>query len=75
VLQHPAAVRAAFDDAAVSMLATIEHVQPHQWDLPGIGVWTVRELTAHTLRGFTTIEHYLAAESHTDRIVVDAADY
>ncbi|HEX2785114.1 MAG TPA: maleylpyruvate isomerase N-terminal domain-containing protein [Ilumatobacteraceae bacterium] len=75
MLQHPAAVRAAFDDAAASMLATIERIEPHQWELPGLGVWNVRELTAHTLRGFTTVERYLAAEPHVDRIVVDAADY
>jgi hypothetical protein len=57
------------------MLATIDRVQPHQWELPGLGVWTVRELTAHTLRGFTTIERYLAAEPTVDRVIVDAADY
>ena len=57
------------------MLATLEGIEPHQWDLPGLGVWTVRELAAHTLRGFTTIERYLSAEPHVDRIVDDAADY
>ncbi len=75
MLQHPAAVRAAFEDAAASLLTTIERVRPHQWELPGLGVWTVRELTAHTLRGFTTIEHYLAAEPTVDRVIVDATDY
>ena len=75
MLQHPAAVRAAFEDAAAALLATIDRVEPHQWDLPGLGVWTVRELTAHTLRGFTTIEHYLAAEPTVDRVIVDAVDY
>jgi hypothetical protein len=75
VLQHPAAVRAAFEDAAASLLATINRVQPHQWELPGLGVWTVRELTAHTLRGFTTIERYLSAEPSVDRLIADAADY
>ncbi len=75
MLQHPAAVRAAFEDAAATLLATIDRVQPHQWDLPGLGVWTVRELTAHTLRGFTTVEHYLAAQPTVDRVIVDAGDY
>jgi hypothetical protein len=75
VFQHPAAVRAAFEDAAVTLLTTIERVEPHQWELPGLGTWTVRELTAHTLRGFTTIERYLAAEPIVDRLIVDAADY
>ena len=75
MLQHPAAVRAAFEDAASSLLTTINRVQPHQWELPGLGVWTVRELTAHTLRGFTTIERYLASEPTVDRVLVDAVDY
>ena len=75
MLQHPAAVRAAFEDAATSLLQTIDRVGPHQWDLPGLGVWNVRELTAHTLRAFTTIERYLAAEPIVDRLVVDAAEY
>lgn len=57
------------------MLTTIARVQAHQWELPGLGVWTVRELAAHTLRGFTTIERYLAAEPTVDRVIVDAADY
>jgi len=38
-------------------------------------VWTVRELTAHTLRALTTIERYLVAEPAVDRLIVDAVDY
>ena len=75
MLQHPAAVRAAFEDAAASLLTTIERIQPHQWELPGLGVWTVRELTAHTLRAFTTIDRYLSAQPSVDRLIADAADY
>jgi Mycothiol maleylpyruvate isomerase N-terminal domain len=75
VFQHPAAVRAAFEDAAASMLTTIERIEPHQWDLPGLGVWNVRELAAHAQRGFTTIEQYVAAEPSVDRLIVDAVDY
>ncbi len=75
MLQHRAAVRAAFEDAARELLSTIERVEPHQWELPGLGVWSVRELTAHTLRAFTTIEKYAAAEPTVDRLITDAADY
>jgi hypothetical protein len=75
VLQHPAAVRAAFEEAAATFLAMIARVEAHQWDLPGMGAWTVRELAAHTLRGFTTIERCLAAEPAVDRVIAEAADY
>lgn len=75
MLQHPAAVRAAFEDAAASMVATVERIEPHQWGLPGLGVWNVRELTAHSLRGFTTIEQYLLAEPVVDRVLADATEY
>ena len=75
MLQHPPTVRAAFEDAAASLVATVSRIEPHQWDLPGLGVWNVRELTAHTLRGFTSIERYLAGRPTVDRVIVDAADY
>ena len=75
MLQHPPAVRAAFEEAAATFQTTVNRVQPHQWELPGLGVWTVRELTAHALRGFTTIERYLAAELLVDRVIADAAEY
>ena len=68
-------MRAAFEDAAASLLRTVDRIEPHHWELPGLGVWTVRELAAHTLRAFTTIERYVAAEPSIDRVIVDAADY
>lgn len=75
MFQHPAAVRAAFEDASAALLATIGQVEEHQWELPGLGIWTVRELTAHSMRGFTTIEQYLSADPTVDRLIVDATDY
>jgi len=68
-------VRAAFEDATSTLLTTIERIEPHQWELPGLGVWSVRELAAHTLRALTTIERYLVAEPSVDRLIVDAVDY
>jgi uncharacterized protein (TIGR03083 family) len=68
-------VRAAYEDAAASLVATVERIEPHQWDLPGLGEWNVRELAAHTLRGFTTIEMYMQAEPTVDRVLTDAVEY
>ncbi len=76
MLQHPAAVRAAFEEAARSFLSTVRAVPADAWDAPAaLGSWTTRELVAHTLRAFTTIETYLASEPKIDRVLADAGEY
>ena len=76
MLQHPAAVRAAFEEGAATLLHTLRAVGPEYWDRPGaLGEWTTRELTAHTLRAFVTVEGYLAAAPANDRVLADAAEY
>lgn len=76
MLQHPAAVRAAFEQGAVTLLRTLRAIAPEYWDRPGaLGEWTTRELTAHALRAFVTVEGYLAAAPVTDRVLADAAEY
>ena len=76
MLQHPAAVRAAFEQGAISLLRTLRAIAPEYWDRPGaLGEWTTRELTAHALRAFVTVEGYLAAAPVTDRVLADAAEY
>ena len=76
MLQHPAAVRAAFHEGATTFLDTLRAVTPDLWDRPGaLGEWTTRELAAHTLRAFITIDGYLAAQPMVDRVLADAAEY
>ena len=76
MLQHPAAVRAAFEQGAATLLRTLRAVTPELWDRPGaLGEWTTRELAAHALRAFITVEGYLAAAPVTDRVLADAAEY
>jgi len=76
MLQHPAAVRAGFAAGATTMLTALRGVLPEQWDRPGaLGEWTTRELAAHTLRAFITVEGYLMAEPTTDRVLADAGEY
>jgi len=76
MLQHPAAVRAGFNAGAATLLSTLSGVQPEHWDRPGaLGEWTTRELAAHTLRAFITVEGYLMAEPTTDRVLADASEY
>lgn len=76
MLQHPAQVRAAFHEGAATLLATLRAIGPEMWDRQGaLGDWTVRELTAHTLRAFITIDGYLSAQPTTDRVLADASEY
>jgi len=76
VLQHPAAVRAAFEEATGQFVTTVRRVPAELWDAPGaLGEWTVRQLTGHCLRALTTIETYLAAEPGNDRSIADALEY
>lgn len=76
MLQHPAQVRAAFHEGAATLLTALRAIGPEQWDRQGaLGDWTVRELTAHTLRAFITIDGYLSAQPTTDRVLADASEY
>lgn len=56
----------AFRTAGELFVSTVQTVQADQWDLPGLGEWNVRELVAHTVRAFRTVDDYL------DGVVRDA---
>lgn len=70
----PLTVRAAFPDAADVFLATTAAVRPEQWDQPGLGEWTVRELTAHGLRAFQTLQRLCDTTAATP-VVGSAPEY
>jgi uncharacterized protein (TIGR03083 family) len=53
----PLTVRASFPDAADVFLAAVAAVDPDGWEEPGLGEWTVRELTGHALRSFVTLQN------------------
>ena len=66
-------VLSAFQDASATFLTTIRDVRG--WEAAGLGEWTVRELVAHTLRAYTTIETYLDAEPSTNNVIDNATAY
>jgi len=70
----PGGARPAFEQAADFFLAMVEQVQPEQWDRPGLGVWTVRDLVGHTSRAFLTVETYLGRAA-SEAALARAADY
>src|SRR5262249_8399177 len=53
-------IREAYESAAGLFVHTVEQVGPTQWEQPGLGVWTVRDLVGHTSRALLTVELYLA---------------
>lgn len=53
-------VRTAFAEATSWFLATTRTIGPDQWDRPGLGEWTVRDLVGHTSRAHRTVPVYLA---------------
>jgi hypothetical protein len=48
--------RRTFFEAAAFFLHVAELIRDDQWAAPGLGVWSVRELVAHTGLAFTNLE-------------------
>lgn len=53
-------IRAAYESAVRMFVDTVAQIQAEQWQQPGLGVWTVRDLVGHTSRALLTVESYLA---------------
>jgi uncharacterized protein (TIGR03083 family) len=67
-------IREAYESAAGLFVQTVEQVGPAQWEQPGLGVWTVRDLVGHTSRALLTVEQYLARPA-AQREVMRPVDY
>jgi hypothetical protein len=48
----------AFGAGAGWFVSTVGAIGPVQWEEPGLGVWTVRQLVGHTSRALVTVEDY-----------------
>ncbi|HVQ76681.1 MAG TPA: maleylpyruvate isomerase N-terminal domain-containing protein [Candidatus Binatia bacterium] len=53
-------IREAYEGAAATFVDTVGTINGHQWQGPGLGVWTVRDLVGHASRAFLTVEGYLS---------------
>jgi uncharacterized protein (TIGR03083 family) len=51
--------RPVFATSARSLASVAHRIRPEQWERPGLGVWTVRQLVGHALRGVSTAPMYL----------------
>ena len=55
----PEVVRNAFTQASDQFVATSALIARDQWDRPGLGEWSIRDLVGHTSRSLLTVEAYL----------------
>ena len=65
----------SFGIASEAFIGLVKRIDPEQWNDPGLGVWTVRDLVGHTSRAISTVETYLAAEPAPVMNVLDAETY
>lgn len=50
-------------------------VEDHQWNQPGVGEWSVRELVAHGDRAYKTVIEYLGSDTKDPTEIYTAAAY
>ena len=67
-------IREAYEGAAGWFVNTVEQVGSTQWEQPGLGMWTVRDLVGHTSRALVTVELYLATPA-AQREIMRPVDY
>ena len=70
----PPTIRLAFDQATAFFITATESVRPEQWNNPGLGEWSVRDLVGHTSRALLTVETYLGRPAPTVELTTPA-DY
>jgi uncharacterized protein (TIGR03083 family) len=58
-------IRDAYAEATGLFVDTVAQIKDGQWQQPGLGVWTVRDLVGHTSRALLTVETYLAIPAAT----------
>ena len=65
----------AYREAGHWWRSLVGGIDDHQWALPALGEWTVRELVAHGGRAFRTVPQYLEMESVDPTWLDSAAQY
>jgi uncharacterized protein (TIGR03083 family) len=66
---------AAFRESGHWWRSLVGGIDDHQWDLVGLGEWTVRELVAHGARAFKTVAGYVEGETKDPTRIDTAAQY
>lgn len=68
-------VRDTFTAAAEFFVEVVARVPTERWDGPGLGVWSVRDLTGHASRALSTVREYLDAPGPPAQQLADAVEY
>lgn len=66
---------AAFRESGHWWRSLVGGIDDHQWDLMGLGEWTVRELVAHGARAFKTVSLYAEGDVKDPTRIESAAQY
>ncbi|MHB1171026.1 MAG: maleylpyruvate isomerase family mycothiol-dependent enzyme [Lacisediminihabitans sp.] len=66
---------AIFTRSADSFVNLLSQIGSGQWELPGLGMWTVRSLAGHTARAILTVETYLSQEEPGEVTIPTAETY
>jgi hypothetical protein len=65
--------REAYKHAMEFFVTTVSKIHDDQWDLPGLGEWTVRDLVGHTARAMLTVAQFAAPSSGSSAEAEQAA--
>lgn len=66
---------AVFSRTADAFVNLVGAIGDEQWQLPGLGSWTVLSLAGHTARAILTVENYLSQEEPGDVTIPTAEAY
>ncbi len=66
---------ALFARSGSSFVEVLGQIREDQWELHGLGVWTVRSLAGHTARAILTVENYLGQEEPGEVTIGSAEGY
>ena len=56
-------------------METVAAIRPEQWEAPGLGRWTVRDLVGHTSRALLTVEEYLGRPAEREETATPVEYY
>ncbi|TAM71071.1 MAG: hypothetical protein EPN48_02365 [Microbacteriaceae bacterium] len=64
-----------YGGTAKAFADVVARIRDEQWELPGLGVWTVRSLVGHTSRAVQTVIDYLALDEPATISIATAEQY